>query len=143
MTKQSGFLSSVEQYAWHRMKTSPLSWSWIGVGIVIIAIVTSALTTKEATISARNKTELVKIAAEAGDYKTAELFFDEEMESLRDLVYPARKLESRIVELKATTELYPESTRIFLELANLYDQIGENDLRDLYREKARVLNPND
>ena len=143
MGNKSGFLASLEKYLFARIKTSPIPWSWVGIAILLPIIVLSIWYHSESSSAARNKHELVRIAASEGDYNTAKRYYADDMSELRDLVYPALKIEERILVLKDKLKEYPESIELYLAIANLHSQIGESSVADEYREKARILNPID
>ncbi len=143
MGNKSGFLAGLEKYLFARIKTSPIPWSCVGIAILLPMIVLSICYHSESSSAARNKHELVKLAASEGDYNTARKYYSDDMGELRDLVYPALKIEERILVLKDKLKEYPESVELYLAIANLYTQTGETSLADEYREKARILNPID
>lgn len=128
------------------------------MGIVLLA---SALNVKNSVVGARGSEEVVSKAAERGDYETAKELFNQRTKesenrgvlgaetdpssdeaSLEDRVYPEKVVERRIDELEEKLGEYPGDREIYLALADLYGQLGNQDKSDEYREKARVLDPN-
>jgi tetratricopeptide (TPR) repeat protein len=108
---------------------------------------------KNSLAGARTQNEAIKKAAEQGDYQTAQALYEEMnsgstepvlgvMSEIETLVYPERKVEQRISELLLKLEEYPGNREIYLSLAELYSQIGNEESAQEYREKARILDPN-
>lgn len=137
------FLASLEAYGWARIKKSPLPWSYVGITLIFALLIICVASDNQSTTKARTKTELVKMAVQRGDYSTAEKYFDERMNSIEDLVYPRRKIERRIVELREKADQYPESVDLYVGISKLYQQLDESELASEYREKARILSPNE
>ncbi len=145
MKKVDGFWGSLEQYTWKVVERSPLPqhWQWMAVGIVLVVFVGSAVGAKSSVAGATRLEAVVEKAARLGDYQLAQELWNEPMSGLEDLVYPERKVERWIVELEAKLEQYPGNRQIYLTLADLYKQLGNSEKSDEYREKARILDPND
>lgn len=144
MKKLNGFWESLEQYVLTVVGRSPLPkhWQWVVVGLALVVIITSLASTKISTVGATSLEAVVKKATMVGDYTTARKYWSESMAELEDGVYPERKVERRIEELEAKLLEYPGNKQIYLGLAQLYDQLGNAEKSDDYREKARILDPN-
>lgn len=144
MKKSVSFWGSLEKYFWKVKGRSPLPryWRWVGVGLVVVVVVASALNSKNSTVGARGVEEVVARAAKLGDYQLAQKLWNDSMSEFEDLVYPERRIERRIAELEAKLEEYPGNRQIYLGLTDLYEQLGNRDKSDEYREKARILSPN-
>lgn len=155
MKKNEGFWVGLERYGRVLVERSPLPWHWVGVGVVVLVVLVSALNVKNSVVSAVNTRALIEKAVNLGDYETAERLFDQNtnetndqrvlgVESeLEDIVYPERIVERRIQELEQQLMIYPGSRDLLVTLAGLYDQIGNGEMGAQYRESARVLAPND
>ncbi len=152
MKKKSGFWNSLEKYGWSVVGRSPLPYTWVAVGLISIVVAVSWLNHGKSVVGARNVEQMVEIAARQGDYQIAQKYWSEGMGEIEDIVYPERKVERRIAELEQKLEEYPGNRQIYLALANLYDQL-EGTRVDTgvdpyegraaeYREKARILDPN-
>lgn len=149
MKKASGFWGSLEQYLGKVIERSPLPryWRHLGIGLALVVVVSSAVSAKNSVVGATSVEEVVEKAARLGDYDLAQTMFEQIQDSrfkiqVEDLVYPERKVERRIVELEAKLVEYPGNRQIYLELADLYGQLGNREKSDEYREKARILDPN-
>lgn len=154
MKKSDKFLQSLEQYIYKTAGRSPLPYTWIGVGVVGIALLLSLLNSKNSVAGAQNPREVIERASARGDYETArELLNKGKVRSekekvlgveseLEDKVYPEKVVERKIVELEDRLEQYPNHFEIILELSRLYSLVGNTDKSSEYREKARILDPN-
>jgi len=147
MKKNLGFGEAIERYLRKVVGRSPLPWPVIGIGLIIIVFGVSLKYSKDSTASARNIREVVEVAAKRGDYQTARELLKqyniEPLDQLGELVYPERKVQNKIDELEQSLEIYPESREIYLAIAELYKQLGNVEKGQEYRERARVLSPND
>lgn len=142
MKRKESFWNSLEKYGWSVVRRSPLPYTWIAVGLIGIVVVTSWLNHENSVVGARNIEQMVEIAARQGDYQTAQKYWGESMREIEDIVYPERKVEKRIMDLEQKLDEYPGNRQIYLGLADLYKQLGNSEKSDEYREKARVLSPN-
>ena len=144
MKKSVGFWGSLEQYLGKVIERSPLPryWRWMGIGLVLVVVVSSAVSAKSSVVGATSLAAVVEKAARLGDYQLAQELWNESMSGLGDLVYPERKVERRIAELEAKLVEYPGNRQIYLALTELYGQMGNSERADEYREKARILDPN-
>ena len=154
MKKVEGFWGSLEQYMGKVIARSPLSeyWRHLGIGLVLVVVVSSAASAKNSVVGATSLEAVVEKAARLGDYETARKLWSESMSDLEDAVYPERKVERRIAELEGKLEEYPGNRQIYLGLADLYEQLAGTrvdagvdpykDKAEEYREKARILDPN-
>lgn len=143
MGKSRHFFASLEAYGWARIRKTPLPWSYVGIVLIITILILSVASNNQSSVKARTMTELVEMAAQRGDYSTAEKYFDESMNFIEELVYPKRKIERRIVELREKADQYPESVDLYIGISKLYQQLDEIELASEYREKARILSPNE
>lgn len=142
MKKKSGFWQSLERYGWKVLGRSPLPYTWIAVGLIGIVVAVSWLNHGKSVVGARNIEQMVEIAARQGDYQTAQKYWSESMGEIEDVVYPERKVERGIAELEAKLTEYPGNREIYLALGELYGQLGNSERAEEYREKARILDPN-
>lgn len=157
MKKNMGFWQSLERYIWREIWRSGLPYLWqpMTSGFVIVVIVVSLVNVKNSTVGARNTQEAIELAVSRGDYQIArELFTRQqanettntevlgEESELEDKVYPEKVVERRIAQLEQKLQEYPENRTVYLALANLYAQIGNQEMASQYREKARILDPN-
>ena len=155
MKKSDKFLQSLEQYIYKTAGRSPLPWPWIGMGVVGIALLLSLLNVKNSVAGAQNTRELIVRASARGDYEKArELLTAQQTNELtskgvlgveselEDKVYPEKVVERKIVELEDRLEQYPNHFEIIQELSRLNSLVGNTDKSSEYREKARILDPN-
>jgi tetratricopeptide (TPR) repeat protein len=143
MKKNSGFGEAIEIYLRKVASRSPLPWSVVGIGIILIIFATSLAYKADSVVSAQRNEDVVVMAARRGDYQTARNMWDGSMNNIEDLVYPERKIEQKIGELEAKLGVYPENREIYLLLANLYNQLNDVERSSRYLELARILSPND
>jgi tetratricopeptide (TPR) repeat protein len=150
MNKTESFWLSLEKYGWRVVRRSPLPryWRHVVIGVVLVAMATSFKYMKYSVASAENTKQVVEKAARSGDYETAQRLYeriqtpDDRLQQLESLVYPERVVEQKIDELERKLEEYPSNRELYLDLAKLYDQLGKQESADQYREKARILDPN-
>ena len=156
MKKATSFWESLEKYSWNTIKRSalPQYWPWVGVGLVAAIVVASLVSMDNSVTAAMTQQEIALKAAERGDYETAKTIFKHYTNQplnhlvlgaeseLEDKIYPERAVERRIAVLEEKLGDYPESKAIYLMLSSLYDQLGNEEMSNEYREKARVLDPN-
>ena len=133
---------------------SPLPHAWIGVGLVVVAILASSLNVKNSVVGARDLRGVIEKAAERGDYTTASQLWSNQdrvagnetilgaESELEDKVYPERVVERQIAELEGKLGEYPEHRDILLEISRLYRELGEQEKANDYFEQARILDPN-
>ncbi len=156
MEKNLGFGEAIELYLRKVVGRSPLprlqklcfkhcgqAWPVIGISLIIIVFGVSLKYSKDSVVGARNIKDVVEVAARRGDYATARSLWDDSMSDLENMVYPERKIAKRIEELTQSLEVYPESREIYLAIAELYKQIGNEEKVQEYRERARILDPNE
>jgi tetratricopeptide (TPR) repeat protein len=156
MKKNLGFGEAIELYLRKVVGRSPLprlqklcfkhcgqAWPVIGISLIIIVFGVSLKYSKDSVVGARNIKDVVEVAARRGDYATARFLWDDSMSDLEDMVYPERKITKRIEELTQNLEMYPESREIYQTIAELYKQIGNEEKVQEYRERARILDPNE
>lgn len=115
----------------------------------MVMLLASALNVKNSVVGATSLGGVTKRAAERGDYELARWLYEAGGDKvlgagseLEDKVYPERVIERRIAELEEKLEEYPGNREIYLLLTDLYGQVGNQELESEYREKARVLDPN-
>jgi len=136
----------------------PHNWRQITIGAILVVLATSLKYAKYSAAGAITLHEIVMRAANVGDYETAQRLYEScaapQCQSVdEELVYPEMKLEKRITELEQKLVEYPSNREVFLMLGDLYDQLGGTrvdtefdpykDKAAEYREKARVLDPNE
>lgn len=104
---------------------------------------------KNSTVGARGMGEVIERAASLGDYELAEKLYKSAAgnvlgaeSELEDVIYPEKVVERRIGELEEKLVQYLGNREIYLAIADLYEQLGEAEKSGEYREKARVLDPN-
>lgn len=152
------FWESLEKYVGQVLGRSPLPryWPWVGVALIVVVLLASAWNMKNSTVGVSDLREVISLAAERGDYPLARKLLTKQQTNetiyepvlgaesgLEDKVYPERVVERRIVELEIKLTEYPENKEIYLILASWYDQLGNAEKASEYREKARILDPND
>lgn len=142
MKRKESFWNNLEKYGWSVVRRSPLPWAWIGVGIVLSIMVISLVYGGQSVVGARNIEQVIGVAARQGDYQTAQKYWSESMGEIEDIVYPERKVERRIAELEQKLDEYPGNRQIYLALGELYGELGNSERAEEYREKARILDPN-
>lgn len=149
MKKAEGFWRGLEKYTWKLVGRSPLPWAWVGVGAACSIIVISWSYGGQTVVGARDIREVVERAAGRGDYDLARGLYeagDEKVlgaeSEIEDKIYPERIVERRISEIEEKLKKYPGNREIYLILADLYGQVGNQELASEYREKARILDPN-
>lgn len=155
MKNEERFFTSLERYLRKVVTRSPLPhyWAWVMIGGALMVMGTS-IAAQNGIVGARNMEEAIRIAAGQGDYEMARKLLDRcQMSDFRfqvlgasteieDLVYPERKVERMIAELTDGLSKYPENKDIYKQIAQLYYQLGNDELAREFSEKARVLDPN-
>lgn len=143
------FWLSLEQYLWKLVDRSPLPhyWRHIGLGLVLIVLLTSLNYARYSAALAVTPKDIVVRAAQIGDYEIARRLYEScavpQCQSVtEELVYPERKVERKIADLEQKLEEYPGNREIFLMLGEMYGQLGDEEMAEEYHEKARVLDPN-
>lgn len=153
MKSSDSFWQSLEKYTWKTVSRSPLSWPQVVVPMIVLILLLSITSAKNSLSNARSTAEAIRAATERGDYQTAKSLYEKMTgtgkdpvlglsSELEELVYPERRVEQRISELSLKLEEYPGNREIYLTLAELYSQIGNQEIAQEYREKARILDPN-
>lgn len=155
MENQTNFWLSFEQYIKRGLSKNPIPFTYYVMAIVLLALVTSTTSIGNSVVASTNISDVIDHATSVGDYDLARGLYpslnttDSELailgseSELEDKVYPERKVERRISELQSKLELYPGSVEIYRSLSELYGQLGNTDLKAEYREKIRILDPND
>lgn len=127
------------------------AWVWVGVGIVVLVLLVSAFSVHNSVVSAGTMQEVIVKAARRGDYELAVKLLKDQRASdgvlgvdaeLEDIVYPEQVVERKIIELETKLADYPGNREIYLALSKLYSQLDNRVKADEYREKARILDPN-
>lgn len=125
------------------------------MAVVGVIIITSWAYHEISVVGERDTRSVIERAAKQGDYQTAQALFEKTLDErrqssvlgavseLEDRVYPERVIARRIAELEIKLEEYPANKEIYLMLTSLYGQLGNTEKSDEYREKARILDPND
>lgn len=143
MKRDLNFWLGLEKYLRTVAKRSPLPYPWIAISIVLTIIFASLLNSKQSFADISTNSDASLRAVELGDYEVAQdLYVETGNPELKDIIYPEQVIERRIAELEQKSILYPGNREIFIELSNLYKQLENIDMSDEYREKARVLDPN-
>jgi tetratricopeptide (TPR) repeat protein len=158
MKRQLDFWTSLEQYGWKVAKRSPLPWYYVGLGLVGMSLLFSALNVKNSMVGEKNLQQVIEKAAEKGDYSKAQELWESYEHSpkniqgselvlgttseIEDKIYPEKVVERRLIELTDKLNEYPENKEVYLELARLYEEIGKEESAQEYFELARVLDPN-
>lgn len=154
MKRDLNFWLGLEIYIRAVAKRNPVPYPWIGVGAIFLAILTSTVSSRASFVSVGSVAEAASRAASLGDYAAAQELFGKlnsetandsvlgAQSELEDKIYPERVLEKKIAELEDKITKYPGNREMFIELSNLYKQLGNQEMANEYREKARVLDPN-
>lgn len=154
MKRDNHFWSSLEEYSRVVAKRSPLPSSWIVTGVAALIIVASIFGVKASFASITTYSDAALRAASLGDYPSAKKFFNASTKmlsndsvlgvksELEDKIYPENIVEKKIIELEEKMTIYPGNREIFIELSALHAQLGNQEIADEYREKARILDPN-
>lgn len=143
-------------YGWKVVGRSPLPYSWIGIGLVVLMLGASAGNVKNSVIGAESQREIIERAARAGDYEMARKLYESNYElritnngvlgaesALEELVYPEQKLAREIKQWEEALTKYPGNREIMRGLAALYEQAGSQELAAELREQVRILDPNE
>lgn len=135
------------------MKLSP-TLPWLGIGIIVLAIATSAFGLKTSLVGARGLVDAAVQAAKVGDYTLARKLYEKQYLQEEDeqvmgvgsevegLIFPEREVEREITKYQELLTKYPGHRDIYLVLAQLYAQIGEREKAQDHLEMARELDPN-
>lgn len=174
MKKSGGFWSSLEIYTWKVVERSPLpllresefaqtaysavlrlgrfggqAWVWVGVAIVSLVLLTSALNAQNSVVGATTLKNVIEAATKRGDYALANRLYQAKgghvlgaEAELENMIYPEQVVERKIIELETKLADYPGNREIYLALSKLYSQLDNRVKADEYREKARILDPN-
>jgi len=145
MKKKLSFWPSLEVYLHKLLKRSPLPHYWpdLVVGLFVVVILLSLWGAKNSMAGVSDLSEATALSAKLGDYELAQKLFDQgEVLGLEDKVFPEKMVVNKIAELEQKLEDYPGNKVIFTSLAELYEQLGNQEAASEYREKARVLDPN-
>ena len=154
MKNELNFWSSLEIYLRKIVGRSPIPYTYIGVLIVLLVLVTSVFNVKNSVVGLDSLGQVIIKSAKSGDYTLAEELFKKlevgqsgnnilgSESELEDVVYPEKIVERRIFQLENKLVEYPGNREIYLELAGLYGQLGHEEQSNEYREKARILDPN-
>lgn len=154
MKNKLNFWFSLEIYLRKVVGRNPIPYTYIGILIVSFVLIASIFNVKNSVVDLDSVSQVIIKSAESGDYILAEQLFNKlEVEQsgsnilgfqsdLEDKVYPEKIVERRIFQLESKLVEYPGNRQIYLELASLYIQIGNEGQSHEYREKARILDPN-
>jgi tetratricopeptide (TPR) repeat protein len=151
MKKSEAFLPSLEQYVYRTARRNPLSSAGIGIGIIGLVMLLSLVNVKNNVAGAQSTRQIVEKASERGDYETATKYFEQTprdenvlgaQSELEEKVYPDKVVERKIAELEEQLTQTPNHFEIYLELSRLNSLVGNNEQSSEYREKARILDPN-
>lgn len=141
------FFTSLEVYGRKVVGRSPLPYTWIVLGLTVIVLLVSVFS--NGMTRATSVEQAMRLAVAQGDYALAEQLYvttDSEVlganSEIEALIYPERIVERRIAALEQKLEIYPGNKEIYLLLAQLYDQIGNQEMAREYSEQARILDPN-
>lgn len=93
--------------------------------------------------------DVISEAVKIGDYETAQEIYEQSRvlgakidNSLEERIYPKRMIRQEITRYERLLSQYPGQRDIFLNLADLYEKVGQAEMKDYYLEKARELDPN-
>ncbi len=154
MKNELNFWPSLEIYLRKIVGRNPIPYTYIGILIILLVLVTSVFNVKNSVVDLDSLSQVLTRSAKSGDYTLAEELFQKlevgqsgnnilgSESELEDTVYPEKKVERRITLLENKLAEYPGNREIYLELANLYGQLGDEEQSHKYREKARILDPN-
>lgn len=155
MKRNRGFWGDLEIYTWKTMDRVSPALAHFGMGMIGLVIISSITNIKSSVVGTRDPRDVVERAARAGDYERARKMFNvhkslmtnsqmkQNFESgLEELVYPERVVEREIEKYEELLLTYPGSRDIYLLLAKLYREIGNNERSNEYTENARILDPN-
>lgn len=138
-------------YGWKVVRRSPLPYPWIGMGLVVMVVIASAANVKNSVVGARNEREIIVQAAQKGDYRLASELYGRlgndvvlgAESALEELVYPEEKLAREIERWEEALGKYPGNREIMRGLAELYEQVGEQEKARELREQVRIMDPNE
>ncbi len=126
---------------------SPLPYSWLVIGLILVVL--SASLVGKSMSPTTSVEQAIRQAVAYGDYLLAAQLYTSSDEhvlgassELEELVYPERIVKRRTYELEQKLEVYPGNREIYLLLAQLYDQMGNQEMAREYNEQARILDPN-
>ncbi len=141
MEQERGFFVSFEVYIKRIVGKSTLPYLWVVFWFLFLVLTISLGQETYSLAGATTIREVVRQAAQQGDYSLAQRLYTGES-GLEDLVYPEKKIDIRITELENKLTIYPGDRDIYLALETLYGERGNQDKANEYREKARILDPN-
>ena len=153
MKEGRDFWHSLENYTWKIIERLSHALPWLGLGIIVLVIATSAYGTRASLVGTQGLREAALRAAKVGDYVIAQDLWErmtiKEGDSvlgveseLEDRIYPERVVEREIEKYEGLLAKYPGHRDIYLMLAGLYGQIGKTEQSEQYLELARELDPN-
>ncbi len=145
MKQSLRFFESLENYTWKVITRFSPTLPWIGVGLVVMVISASLITSKSSLAGAGGRVEAAVVAASVGDYDVAQSLWEKQIPVEReseDMIFPKRVVEREITKYQELLAKYPGHRDIYLVLAQLYVQIGEREQAQDYLEMARELDPN-
>lgn len=153
MKSETNFWRSLEKYTWEVAKRTPLPWSVLGVVFICFVLLFSLLNGKNSVVTARSIEDIIEKAGRSGDYETASQLFENRTldnysrvlgvaTELEDIVYPENILYRSLTELTQKLDEYPNHFEMLLEISRLYTLLENKEQADEYREKARILDPN-
>ncbi len=145
MKRAVGFWISLENYTWKVITRLSPTLPWLGVGLVVLVISTSLITSKSSLAGASGRIEAAVVAASVGDYDVSQSLWEKQLPTesgVEDMIYPKRVVEREIAKYQELLAKYPGHRDIYLTLSRIYGQIGDIEQTKSYLEMARELDPN-
>ena len=154
MKESVGFWPSLESYTWKIIGRLSPALPWLGIGLVVLVITTSAREANRSLVSVRGLVDATTRAAQLGDYTLAKSLYNKQyatesneqvmgvMSELEELVFPEREVQREIVRYEELLFSHPGHRDIYLALARLYEQIDMTEQSEIYYNLARELDPN-